>query len=78
MEVDAKVVRQGANAILVFVFNHYDFPDQQLYAANWYIHVTEDGEEDSLSFLAESVVTADSAWDEFHTKTGCLLSFSGM
>ena len=28
VEVDAKVVRQGANAILVFVFTHSDFPDK--------------------------------------------------
>ena len=27
LEVDAKVVRQGANIILVFVFVHYNFPE---------------------------------------------------
>ena len=27
VEVDAKVVRRGANAILVFVFTHFDFPN---------------------------------------------------
>ena len=29
MEVDAKVLRRGADAILVFVFAHFDFPDEQ-------------------------------------------------
>ena len=28
VEVDAKVVRRGVNAILVFVFTHFDFPDE--------------------------------------------------
>ena len=58
MEVDAKVVRQGANAILVFVFTHFDFPGQQLYAAKQYIHVTKEVEEDSLFFLAKAVIPA--------------------
>ena len=40
VEVDTKDVRQGANAILVFVFTHLDFPGQQFYAAKRYIHVT--------------------------------------
>ena len=44
VEVDIKVVRRGANAILVFVFTHFDFPDQQFYAAKRYINVTEEGE----------------------------------
>ena len=55
MEADAKVVRRGANAILVFFFNHFDFPDQKYYAAKRYIHVTQGGEEDSLFVLAEAV-----------------------
>ena len=32
VEVDAKVVRRGANAILVFDFTHANFTDQQLFA----------------------------------------------
>ena len=35
-------------------------PNQQFYAANKYIHVTEEGEEDSLFFLAEAIVPTDS------------------
>ena len=61
MEVDTKVVRRGANAILVFVFTHFDFPDQQLYAAKRYIHVTKEVEEDRLFFLAEAVIPSTSA-----------------
>ena len=56
MEVEAKVVPRGANAILVFVFTHFDFPYQQFYVAKRYIHVTEEGEEDSLFVLAEAVI----------------------
>ena len=52
VEVDVKVVRRGADAILVFVFTHFDFPDEQFYAAKRYIHVNQDGEEDSLFVLA--------------------------
>ena len=48
VEVDAKVVWRGADAILVFVFTHFYFPDEQFYAANRYIHVTQEGEEDCL------------------------------
>ena len=33
VEVDAEVVRRGADEILVFVFTHFDFPDEQFYAA---------------------------------------------
>ena len=54
-------MRRGDNAILVFVFTHSDFPDQQLYTAKLYIHVTEEGEVDSLFVLAEAVVPAVSA-----------------
>ena len=61
MEVDAKFVRRGANAILVFVFTHFDFPDEQFYAAKRYIHVTQEGEEDSLFVLVEAVIPAVSA-----------------
>ena len=61
MEVDAKVVRQGADAILFFVFTHFDFPEEQLYAAKRYIHLTQEGEEDSLFVLAEDVIPAVSA-----------------
>ena len=46
-----KVVRRGANGILVFKF----------YAAKQYIHVTKEGEEDSLFVLSEAVVPEDSA-----------------
>ena len=59
--VDAKVVRKGANEILVFVFIHFDFPGQQLYSAKRYIHVNEEGEDDSLFFLVESVIPTVSA-----------------
>ena len=41
VEVDAKVLRQGSNAVLVFVFTHFDFPDKQFYAAKRYIHVNQ-------------------------------------
>ena len=61
VEVDAKVVRRGADAILVFVFTHFDFPDKKIYAAKRYIHVTQDDEEDSLFVLAEDVIPAVSA-----------------
>ena len=61
MEVDAKVARRGADAILVFVFTHSDFPDEQFYAAKRYIHVTQEGEEDILFFLAEAVIPTFSA-----------------
>ena len=52
MEVDAKVVRRGANAILVFFFTHFDCPDEKLHAAKRYIHMTQEGEEDILFVLA--------------------------
>ena len=61
VEVDTKVVQWEANAILIFVFTHSDFPDQQFYAAKRYIHVIKEGEEDSLFVLAEAVVHAASA-----------------
>ena len=61
MEVDAKVVRRGANAILVFVFTHFDFPDQKFYAAKPYIHVTKEVGEYSLFVLAEAFIPASSA-----------------
>ena len=47
-------MRQGANEILVFVFTHFDFPNKTFYASKRYIHVTQEGEEDSL--LAEDVI----------------------
>ena len=47
-----KVVRRGADAIPVFVFTHSDFPDKKLYSANRYIHVTQEGTEESLFVLA--------------------------
>ena len=46
---------------MVFVFTHFDFPDEQLYAAKRYIHVIQEGEEDSLFVLAEAVIPAVSA-----------------
>ena len=52
VEVDAKVVRRGANEILFFVFTHFDFTDEKLYAAKRYINVTQEGEDDSLFVLA--------------------------
>ena len=61
VEVDAKVMQQGADAILVFVFTHFDFPEEQLYAAKRYIHVTQEGEEVSLSLLEEYFIPAVSS-----------------
>ena len=61
VEVDAKVVRQGANEILVFVFTYFDFTDQKFYAAKRYIHVTKEGEDDNLFVLAEAAIPAFSA-----------------
>ena len=61
VEVDAKVVRRGANTIMVFVFTHFDFPDEQFYAAKRYVHVTQEGEEDILFVLAEFIISAISA-----------------
>ena len=63
MDVDAKVVRQGANAILVFFFTHFDFPNEKFYAAKRYIRVTQEVEEDSLFFLEEAVIPYVSARD---------------
>ena len=60
VEVDAKAVRRGANEILVFVFTHFDFTDQQFYVANRYIHVIKEGEEDSIFVLAEAFIPAAS------------------
>ena len=61
VEVDAKVVRLGANEILVFVFTHFGFPDEQFYSAKRYIHVNQEGEEDSPFVLAEAVIPVVSA-----------------
>ena len=61
LEVNAKVVRRGADAILFFVFTHFDFPDKKFYAAKRYIHRNQEGEEDSLFVLAEAVIPAVSA-----------------
>ena len=61
VEVDAKVVWRGADAIMVFVFTHFDFPDEQFYAAKRYIHVTQEGKDDSLFVLVESFIPAVSA-----------------
>ena len=61
MDIDAKVVRQGADAILVFVFTHFDFPKEQFYSAKRYIHATQEGEEDSLFVLAEAFIPAVSS-----------------
>ena len=61
VEVDANILRQGANAILVFVFIHLVFSDKQFYAAKRYIHVTQEGEEDSLFVLAEAIIPTVSA-----------------
>ena len=56
MEGDAKFVWRGANEIMIFVFTHYDFPDKQFYAAKIYIHVTEEGEADSLFVLVKDII----------------------
>ena len=61
VEVDAKVVRRGTNTILVFVFTHFYFPDEQFYDAKRYIHVTKESEEDSVFVLAEAVIPTVSA-----------------
>ena len=60
-EVDVKVVRWGANEILVFVFTHFYFTDQQFYSAKQYIHVIKEGTEDILFVLAEVFIPAVSA-----------------
>ena len=65
VEVDAKVVWRGADAILVFVFTHFDFPDKQLYSAKRYIHVTQEGEEGSLFVLSEAAIANVSAGSIF-------------
>ena len=61
VEVDAKVVRQGADAILVFVFTPFNFTNGQFYSAKRYIHVTQEVEEDSLFVLAEAAIPTVSA-----------------
>ena len=61
VEVDAKVVRRGADTIMFFVFTHFDFPDEQFYAAKIYIHVTQECEDDSLFVLSEAVTPAVSS-----------------
>ena len=61
VEVDAKVVRRGDNAIIFFVFTNFDFPDQNFYAAKRYIHVTKEGEEEIPFVLAEAVIPTVSA-----------------
>ena len=44
-----------------FFFTHFNFPNQQFYAAKRYIHVTEEGEEDSLFVLSGAVTPSVSA-----------------
>ena len=61
VEVDAKVVRRGSNAILFFVFTNANFPEQKFYATKQYIHVTKEGTQESLFVLEESVVPAAGA-----------------
>ena len=61
VEEDVKFVRQGSNEILVFVFTHADFPNQQFYSAKWYIHVTQEFIEDSPFVLSKAPVTATGA-----------------
>ena len=56
-----KVVRRGANEIMVFVFTHFDFTNEKFYAAKQYIHVNQEGEEDILFVLSEYPVPANSA-----------------
>ena len=46
---------------MVFVFTHFDFSNEKFYAAKRYINVTQEGEEDSLFVLAESVIPTVSA-----------------
>ena len=58
-------MRRGADAILVFVFTHFDFPDKQLYSAKRYIHVTQEGEEGSLFVLSEAAIADVSAGSIF-------------
>ena len=54
-------MRRGADEILVFVFTHFDFPDKKIYSDKRYIHVTQEGEEDSLFVWSEAVIPAVSA-----------------
>ena len=49
-------MRQGANEILVFVFTHFYFPNEQFYSAKRYIHVTQEGQDYSLFVLVEAVI----------------------
>ena len=59
VEEDVKVVQQGANAILVLVFTHANSADKQLYAANQYIYVTQEGTQGGLFVLVEAPVPAE-------------------
>ena len=60
VDIDAKVVRRGANVILVFVFTHSDFSDQKFYVAKQYIHMIKEVEDDIIFVLSDTVVPA--AW----------------
>ena len=44
-----------------FCLHSFRFPDQKFYAAKLYIHLKEEGEEESLFVLAEAVIPAASA-----------------
>ena len=59
VEEDVKVVQQGANAILVLVFTHANSADKQLYAANQYIYVAQEGTQGGLFVLVEALVPAE-------------------
>ena len=61
VEEDVKVMRRGSDAIPVFVFTHANFPDKKIYAAKPYIHVTQEGTDDRLIFLANNPIRAAGA-----------------
>ena len=55
------VLRRGANAIPVLVLNHANFPDKKFYDAKRYIHVTQEGTEDSLFLLSKDSIPSTGA-----------------
>ena len=58
VEEELKVMRKSADAIPFFVFTNANFLDKQFYATKKYIHVTQEGTEESLFFLAEAPIPA--------------------
>ena len=58
VEVEAKVVQRGENAVLVLSSPISIVSNQKVYAAKRYIHVTEEVEEGILFVIAEAVIPA--------------------